>query len=579
MEDLQIEGSGLRVSPDRFLERLCTYSIVEMLLLGSIWSAQIGTSSVTFYVMLVSVALLVSLVLTLNTTRTEQFVLLCATTLLLRLIVPLAKPASVVDNFPDAYVLRNDILFIMKHGTSSTDTASSSYRYYPGASFLLTMLSLATGIGIDPVLKYFPVILILPIFGAIPILVRALGFKDTHIEALAMAIVSFIPFLIGANPHASPFNFGTILLFLALAFYFESVVGSKTSYSILFALVVSAVVICSIIASIFLVLITGAFVVLTLLFRRSLEIRLGMNLFAFTVMTFLLWYLFPAIALSGNVVTALSHEMGPELRILTITTPTGLKPMWMVIEEYVAFLYFGLVLLGSLFGKSEGSRLPRLVAVSGILASILFVTPWILGLSTATELISRILLIVSFVGAPIMAASLCSLRSICMKFGSVPIRLKIGVLMAGGLITLLVLNSVIYGMPTYYYDHSIPQQPEDTRGLEFWIAIGSYLSGTKPNSTIWGPRLGATFVGEYAQAQYYQFVVPTTRGQIVAIEAASFPSIAIKLRDQYVLISKSMDAVPEAPGYLPNIEIPLSSCTRIYDNGELVLLVAYAPAQ
>jgi hypothetical protein len=95
------------------------------------------------------------------------------------------------------------------------------------------------------------------------------------------------------------------------------------------------------------------------------------------------------------------------------------------------------------------------------------------------------------------------------------------------------------------------------------------------NQSIWGPRLGQGIVGEYSGASYSPFVVQT-EGRVV-IKASWFPYLSRIVGGQYVVISRTMLVAPDISGYTPDIVTPSRISTRVYDNGQTILLVAFAP--
>jgi hypothetical protein len=561
------------------LERLCLYSILETVLLGSIWLTQTGASSMLFYMAFCAIAVLLGVSFISNAARSEQIFLVCITALILRLIVPLSKPSSVVDIYPDAYQLRGDVISIINGGRVPTVTPVwGSYLSYPGASILLTSINLLAGVPVDPLVKYLPVMIFLPIFSAIPTIVRALGVHGRRSETLAVAIVAFIPLMIAFNAYPAPFNFGTILFILALGFFFDAVARSSRRSFALFILVASSLVICSVTAAFFLMVVIGGYIIVmtTVRDRQRFKIRLGVIPFAFVLSAFLIWY----VLLSGSdmmrafifiLTSAIPREISPSAGL---ATPAAIKPLWMIGVEYVAFGFSGLIILSSLLNKSEQSHVAKRVAYAGLLVSFSYILPWALGMQFFHDLGRRVLLILGVMCAPAMAASLES------QHGSRPFDRK--AIATGIMITLLVLNSVFYDMPLFYYDHSIPEQSEDTRKIEFWKTAGDFFYGRLTGSMVWGPRLGATFVGIYDEVAYTPFVIPvTTSPKAVLVEASSFANLPTYpiLRGQYVLIPKDMDVVLEGPRYLPDIATPLTTSDRIYDNGRIVLLIAFAPAK
>ena len=160
-----------------------------------------------------------------------------------------------------------------------------------------------------------------------------------------------------------------------------------------------------------------------------------------------------------------------------------------------------------------------------------------------------------------------------MSFSHLPLRK----MAAGLLVTLVVLNSIFYAYPVYYYDSAIPLQAEDTRhNLEQWQSLGLFVSShLQANQPMWGPTLGRSLVGDYADMSYHPFAVETEN--LIAIKASSFKDLPQLLRGQYIVLSRAMLVAPEMPGYVPDINTPAAISTRIYDNGEIVMLLAFAP--
>jgi len=261
---------------------LCVYSILAVVLLSSIWSIYAFDSSTMFYLAFVMVSITIGLAVAYEKPSYYGAIfILCSTALLLRSIVPLSKPGLIIDNFPDVYAVRRNVLSLMNTGQLSTmndaNTTVGFFANYPGINLLFTSLQLVTGIDLNILFKYLPVFLVLPIFGGVPLIVRAFGIKSTKVNLIATAIVITTPFVMEATSHTSPHSFGTILFILGVAFFFESSAARKSEVppAICFILVASSLVIYHVTSSIFLIAVTSLFSLAAFILqsKRPLQLR------------------------------------------------------------------------------------------------------------------------------------------------------------------------------------------------------------------------------------------------------------------------------------------------------------------
>jgi len=243
----------------------------------------------------------------------------------------------------------------------------------------------------------------------------------------------------------------------------------------------------------------------------------------------------------------------------------------------IQYSAFGLLGIAILFGlaKSRVSFFSKLFAMIALFLAVGFGGVWLLGFQSGTDLFTRSFILIMFGTAPLIGVTLSRVTtySIIRNFS----RPNLGSLVAIALIALLLMNSVFYSFPPYYYSTSIPLQSEDTRRyLPQWQSMGDFVAlYFDPTQHMWGPRLGASLVGLYANTTYYQFTVPTEG--LIAVGASSFPYLARLMPGEYVVISRTMSIAPDVQGYSPDIGTPLRISTRLYDNGQDVLLIAFAP--
>jgi len=564
---------------------LCLDSALVVFLLVAFWSTSTTNSSTLFYIAFTVTSLAIGFSVSRRFSSREVIFILLIAALVLRSIVPLSKPASIVDNFPDAYRVRRIVLGLIGDGVLHANAVGADFfTNYPGVSLLLASLQMVSGIDLSALLKYLPILLVLPVFGAVPVCVRAIGIRNRRSELTATAIVVLIPFLMEGTSHTSPHSFGTILLILGLAFFLDSAVGRKRRSAVCFVLVALSLVIYHVTSSLFLLAIASLFslaLAISQLGRRS-QIRLGSSLILFILVAFLAWHAYVYSSSVPELFRSIVNVLSYDIRLSTASAlPKGIKPPWMVMIEYCAFGSFGAAVLVSLFTKMNGqSLLPKLLTLVGIFLSSAFLGLWVLGGQSGTDLIPRSFLIVMITAAPLVGAKLGrNMNGLSKTFSQYLPHSQWGNYAAGAMITLLVLNSVYYSFPIYYYDSSVPLQTEDTRhNLENWQSLGSFVSlDMVPNQTVWSPRLGRGLVCEYSGVfRHCSEFVSQTENRVV-MEASLFPYLPRIIRDEYVMISRSMLVAPDIPGYSPDIETPSRISTRVYDNGEIVLLIAFAP--
>jgi hypothetical protein len=287
-----------------------------------------------------------------------------------------------------------------------------------------------------------------------------------------------------------------------------------------------------------------------------------------------LWY----VNTSSNILTALlgvsTSLFSTKLSVnLAPVLPTGVKPFWMIAIQYLAFGLFAAITLVSLASKTKELFSSKMFTLITIFLGSAFGGIWLLGFRQATDLFSRSFLLVMIGAAPLVGGNLGNITGSLSRI----FRSKLRILLGSAFICLLVLNSVFYSYPVYYYNSSIPLQVEDTRHyLEQWQSLGDFVSSYfEPNQHMWGPRLGASIVGLYSNTTYYQFAIRSQ--SLISVNASLFPYLPRLLRNQFVVISRTMAIAPEYPGYLPDIVTPSRISTRIYDNGQSILLIAFAP--
>lgn len=559
---------------------LCLYAILGDFLLGSIWHIYVTNSTYLFYFAFAVIAVAVGLVVLRRPSEEGVFILLVSA-LVLKSIIPLSKPDPIIDNFPDAYQTRLAILALMKNGFLPAGTSTSNFfALFPGTNLLFASLQLVSGINLDVLIKYLPIFLVLPVFGAVPLVVRGLGISSGRAEAVATAIVVMIPFLMGDTVHTSPHSFGTILLIVTLAFLLGSI-GSNRQFTACFFISVVALTIYHVTSSLFLIAI-GFVLTLTLeipqVRRRSRVIYRPGIIMLFMLILLGLFYVntSPNIASTLLGVSTSLFSTKLSVNLAPVLPEPGVKPFWMLAVQYSAFGLFAAMLLAALLSKSKGLFLSKLFTLIGVSLALPFGGIWLLGFNGASDLFTRSFLLLMVGAAPLVGAYLGNIISSSPR--ALPrhvIRSQLKILLASAIISLMVLNSVFYLFPVYYYDSSIPLQSEDTRQyLEQWQALGNLFSSNfVPGANLWGPRLGQSLVGYYSNNTYYPFASP---GGFV-INASSFPYLPRLLRGQYLVISRAMPTAPDTPGYIPDIVTPSQISTRLYDNGEIILLIAFAP--
>ena len=472
--------------------------------------------------------------------------------------------------------------------TDTTGTASY-YTNYPGVSLLYASLQMVSGIDPNVLLKYLPIFLVLPVFGAIPFTVRALGIDNDRAELIATAIVVFNSQIIYGTLYSTPASYGSILFLLGLAFFLGSISAPRpirSSSVICFVAAACALAIYHVTSSGFLLGVTSLLTLI--LVAPQLRRRSHVNLGSATILLFMIivsvwWTVYVAgpnmlSQLSFLIVQIIPHPTsGMNLRGGVLLPQSGAgKPLWMLLIEYLAFGAFGIAVLVSLT-KAKDVFLAKLLTVVGVILALTFGSIWLLGVQLVVDMFYRSFFLLMVGAAPLVGAQFGkTMDGLSNTFLQRVLRYQNRNLVVGALITILVLNGVFFSFPLYSYHYSAPLQYDDSRyNLEKWQALGVfYSSHVDPNKLTFGPRLGQGIVGSYSGANYISFAF---YGQPVRINASSFPSLPKLVRGNYVLISWDMLTAPAAPGYYPDITTPARISTRVYDNGQIVMLIAFAP--
>ncbi len=574
------------------IEVLCAYTILAAFLMMAIVSIYTTNSSTLFYLAFIVVSFVIGLAVSGWSSNHEAFFILLVSTLILRSIVPLSKPGMIIDNYPDAFTLRQNLLYMLNNHVAltpsaivpDTDTTGMAYYFasYPGASLLLASLQMISGIDSNVLLKYLPILLILPVFGAIPIAVRALGIHSDRAELIATTIVVMIPFIMEGTSHDSPHSYGTIMFLIGIAFFLDWLTGRKRQSALCFTIVSWASVIYNVTSSVFLLAVILSLILPAALFRRRSQVKTELTLVLIFVAAIAGWSVYSSSAivpfLYDVAVQIFSHNFASNLTPYLLPKTYVPKPLWIILSEYLAFGLFGVAALASVFMKAKGLFLAKLFTLTSALLALVFASVWLSGLQISTDMFERAFLLLMVGCAPLVGARLAKtideLSNTLSKHGLL-CQSKNFLMVA--LITLLVLNSVFYALPPYYYNASVPLQSEDTRyNLEKWQSLGVFFSSYADlNKYTFGPRLGQDLVGGYSGAKYTTFA--TSNVICCTIPASWFPYLPILERGNYIVISWSMLTAPDSPGYRPDILTPARISTRVYDNGEIILLVAFAP--
>lgn len=562
---------------------LLVYLTSAVLMLGVIWLIPIvNYASQMFYFGLIVMAVVLGFVVLRRPSREGIFVTLVYA-LVVRCLIPLSKPDPIIDNVTDVYNVRLAVLALLHNGFLPAQTAVTNlFVLLPGINLLLVSLQLISGIDLTVLLKYLPIFLVLPLFGAIPLAVRSLGIRSERAEVIATAIVVMTPFIMGNSPHTSPPGYGTVLFIIAVAFLLDLVTSDKRQFAPCFVLVAFAVIIYHVTSAFFLAefAILLSFVSAIPQLRKRAQIPQSSLILLIVLIAVGAFYVStsPNISLQLVSFATLVFSSHPKAT-LSYVVPVGFKSLWMIMTEYSAFGLFGIIGLIAFLSKAKDLLLSKLFAGISILIGLGFSGVWLLGFQQGTDLFTRIFILAFTGAAPLMGASIArasddSSRKLSLRIS----RHQLVKFAAGVFIALTFLNSVFYGVFPYYYNTSIPLQVEDTRrNLEQWQAFGNFVSLHFPRDEFMrGPQLGLSLVGLYSNVSYYPFV-PNAENTKPVVDASLFPYLSVVYRGQYVAVAQVMTIAQEAPGYTPDIVTPSRIDTRLYDNGEQRLLIAIAP--
>lgn len=300
--------------------------------------------------------------------------------------------------------------------------------------------------------------------------------------------------------------------------------------------------------------------------------------FSLSWLSFVARYILETITIRG--IRVISQFFSPEIDTTKITPSSiGLKPMWMTGIEYVALVLFmsfvGLEIWKRLRNKrfSLGDNLLP-YSLSAILISGSFMSVWIVGFKTESDLMWRGLIFLYIFCAPFFVFYISRLEKKTLRpvkiFNSIQKHHKHRSQLTTRAIPIIILsivslNAVYFSVPQMIYDANAPYIMEDIRlPLKQWTHGGEFAKSYMPDTIIFGVRLAFTYIGGYGEKNFSQLLVKNSLTEWVT----SHPN-------SYVFLRESLTMIPDYNGFQPTPQEYVSTTensNKLYDAGEVILI-------
>jgi hypothetical protein len=378
---------------------------------------------------------------------------------------------------------------------------ASAYSYFPGLEVLVSIVSLVSMIPQVVLMKYAGsfvcIVSVMLLFcfysGAFG---RQLGGVAAALAALSPSLVAFYAYMVHG---ALAFVFlGTVLLSLTKR-------GNRAWFFVVLLSVASMVIthaFTSYMLAVLLLLLGGMAWFSGKKASGTLP-NLTSVTAALTIVATGAWSILVALAYLPNIfgfLAAITDSLAAPKPTLAPVSPSGSKPLWVVSLTYVGLVTyfsfaFGMFIWG-LLRKNGKDRLETWLAFSGFLIFGALLIPYLVGLSNGSSIFQRGFEYLYFLTAPLVAQFLVRPLTGLVHSGS-KLRFSGRAALAAGLIFIMLVPVIYYGIPPGIYDRSSPTMfAGDTRlSLGEWQTVASFSQDRVPAHLVYGVSLTQDYVG------------------------------------------------------------------------------------
>ena len=284
------------------------------------------------------------------------------------------------------------------------------------------------------------------------------------------------------------------------------------------------------------------------------------------------WSAFVAIAYLPNIfgfLAAVTDSLTASHPTLAPISPTGSKPLWVVALTYLGLVTyfsfaFGMFIRGIL-RKNAQDRTEAWLAFPGFLIFGATLVPYLAGLSSSSSIFVRGLVYLYFLTAPLVAQFLA--RPLTgLLHGGLRLRFSGRAVLASGLIFIMLVPVVYYGVSPDIYDRSSPIMfPGDNRlSLGEWQTVAGFSRDRISAHFVYGVSLARDHVGALGAKEVKILVVPV--GGTLLEWVQQRPRVFIFLR---VSIIHTPDF-----GYVSenDLQSTFDRVNLLYSSGDVVIL-------
>jgi hypothetical protein len=457
---------------------------------------------------------------------------------------------------------------------------ASEYSYFPGLEILVSIVSLVSHIPQVVLLKYggsfVSAITVLFLYCAYSTIQSTGLVAQRQVCGLAAALAALTPWFVAFDAFM---NHPTLaLVFLGMALFAWSQ-PRRIKWTLVALLGVTGVAITNVTTSYVLISLLLVMGVTALLFGKK---NLGAGLpnltnitGAITVVVLVAWSIFLAINYLPVILSyfgSITNELfspRPTLAPVSVSLSKGVKPLWVVALTYVGFatyfvLTFGMLVRGML-RKNAQNRTTVWLAFSGLLIFGGFVAPFLAGVTVGIDLMGRGLMYFYFFTA-LLVAQFLGWQLIGAVHKSATFRFSKRTVLAVGLIFIILVPSVYYGVPPSTYDRSSPIVFNDDSRLSLgeWQVVAGFSRDRVSDNVVWGVRLAFEYVDALGGKQVWLVSVP--------VGSTLFGWFQQRPR-QLVFLRLSMTHTGDAE-YVSEIDLlsTLNHANILYSSGDVVIL-------
>jgi len=449
--------------------------------------------------------------------------------------------------------------------------AAVPYSYFPGLEIVVSVLSMVSRFHHVALLKYAGSFL-----GAITIVFfqrlynRVSRRPSSHLLATSLAAMSpwFIPF--------DTYTIHPTLGFVFLAMLMLSLSERNKTWNVVKLLAMASMVVTHASGS---YLVSFLLLVLAILRWRGKTSELP-NLDVLTPMLLIsmagLWMGFVSSAYMhvGGLINFLSTLVQalsiPEFTAKELS-PTGFKPLWVVVLVAIGMFAYGIVALGmfirGLLRKGDQSRAENWLATAGLLMFALFLLPYLSGFSMDVDLLPRGLLYLYFLASPLVAGFVLALPRSVMVATKLDRYLIRKSAVSACLLLVMLIPAVYYGVPSGIYDPSLPMRHIDYRlNLNQWHVAGLFAADRISVHRVYGVRLAYDFVGGLGEKDVWR---------IELARDESLGSWFQKHRGQLVFLRLSIAVTQERNLFISESDLlsVISHANVLYSSDEVILVM------